>query len=73
MIIMNMQNKLYTIQFLSPHNGDDQSTASPRAEITDPLYFTNFTKFPKKAELLEKFKLPDKRGLIWTHRNKKQR
>jgi len=49
MILMNMQSKLYTIQFFSPPS--DQFAASPREQNPEIM------KFPKK------FELPDKREL----------
>ena len=70
---MNMQNNVYLIQLFS--KPDDRSAASPLAVISWNVKFTNFWEFckiPKKAELPEKFKLPDKRGFELTE-NKKSR
>jgi len=48
MIIVNMQNKLYTLQLFSPPN--DRSTASPRAAIAEcqTCEFLRFRKAPRK-------------------------
>ena len=43
---MNMQNKLYTMQFLSPP--DDQFTVSPQAAIAEP-WNHKFHKIQKKC------------------------
>jgi len=56
---MNMQNKLYTIQFSHHLMADSQPV--PKQQSQNPE-IVNFTKFPQKTELLEKFKLPAKRG-----------
>jgi len=50
MIIMNMQNKVYTIHFFSPPN--DQLMAVPEQQLQNP----------KILNFLKKFKLMDKRG-----------
>jgi len=47
MIEMNMQDKVYTIQFFSPP--DDQFTASPRAGIAEPRTH-GFCEYHKIAE-----------------------
>jgi len=49
LIVMNIQNNLYTIQFFSPPN--DSSTASPQAKIMDPQVFGNFLCFAAFAYL----------------------
>jgi len=61
MIIMNMQNKLYTIQFFSPP--DDRWSASPRAAIME-LGKHEF------LEISKRFQTP-RQERIQTHRNNK--
>jgi len=54
---MNMQNKLYIIQFFS--SPDDQFTASPQAATAE---LADFVELPQKnhPELTGKFELPKK-------------
>jgi len=56
LIIMNMQNKLYTMQFFLPP--DDQITATPQATITE---LADFMELLKKFKLTEMIKLVKKR------------
>jgi len=61
MIIINMQNKLYTIQCLTTN-----CIASPRAAIMEPagfpelMNFTELSKLMEKSELTEMFKLMER-------------
>jgi len=71
-IILNLQTKLYAIQFSHHLMTDSQSVPEQQLrnlEITD---FENFAKLPTKAKLPEKFKLLDKRGFEPTE-NKRHR
>jgi len=58
---MNMQNKLYTIQFF--HCLTTSCVESPRAAIVEPAGFLKLTDFThgKKTKFAEKFELPGKR------------
>jgi len=56
LIIINMQTKLYTRQ--SSHHPMTDSQPVPQQQSQNP----KLTDFAKKTELLEKFKLPEKRG-----------
>jgi len=56
-----MQNKLYTIQFSHHPMTDLQPVPEQQSQNPELVDFANFTKLPKKTELLEKFKLPEKR------------
>jgi len=53
---MNIQTKLYTIQFFSPP--DDQSAGGPQAEITDPSDFRKFHEIPGKGQTPRKVRAP---------------
>jgi len=57
-----MQHKLYTIQFSQRAMTDLPPVPEQRSRNLEFLDFENFTKFPQMTELLEKFKLLDKRG-----------
>jgi len=57
---MNMQNKVYTIQFSSPLN--DQLTASPGAQSQKPW----------KVQIPKKFRTP-RQEMIQTHRRERSR
>jgi len=61
MIIMNMQSKLYTIQFSHRPMMDSQSVPEQHLQNPELADFTDFAKFPENTELLEKFKFPDER------------
>jgi len=69
---MNMQNKLYTMQFFSPPETDSQPVPEQPSQNPELVDFANFTKFmdfiyltkltEKTPKLLEKLKRSDKRG-----------
>jgi len=61
-LIMNMQSKLYTIQFAHCPMTDSQSVPEQRSWNPKLADFANFTEILKKTKLPEKFELPDKRG-----------
>jgi len=63
MIIVNMQNKLYIIQFSHRLMTDLQPVLEQQSWNPEIMNFASFTKLPKKTKLPEKFKLPAKRGL----------
>jgi len=71
MIMINMQNKLYIVQFFVSPN--DQFAFSPQAAIVQcqNYEFCRFHKLLKKIELPEKFKLPGKRGFKLTETREK--
>jgi len=62
MIIMNMQNKLYTIQSSHHPKTDSQSVPEQRSWNPKLVVFVDFAKLIKKTKHPEKFKLLDKRG-----------
>jgi len=68
MIIMNMQNKLYTIQF--SHHLINNSVSVPKQQSQN-LEFANFAKFLKKTKLPEKLELLEKRRFELTEKRKK--
>jgi len=59
-IIMNMQNNLFKIEF-SHHSVTDLQPV-PEHRSWTPWIFANLMKFQKKVKLPERFELPDKRG-----------
>jgi len=59
MIIMNMQNKLYIIQFSHCLMTDSQPVPK---QLSQNPELTNLMNCTKKTELPEKFELPDKKG-----------
>ena len=59
---MNIQNKLYTVQFSHNPMTDLQSVPKQQSWNPELADFVNFTGLLKKTKLPEKFKLPDKRG-----------
>jgi len=71
LLLMNMQNNLYTIQF--SHHLMTKVTVSPWAAIAELMDVANFTKFLKKTKLPEKFKLPGKWGFEFTEKRIKKK
>ena len=66
MLIMHMQNKLYTIQFSHHPITDLQSVPEKQSQNPELEDFASFAKLPQKTTLLEKFELPDKRAFELT-------
>jgi len=67
---MNLQNKLYTIQF--SHHLMTYSLSVPEQQSQNPKHmdFANVTKFQKNTKLLENSELLDKRGFKLTEMRK---
>jgi len=59
---MNMQNKVYTIQFSHHPMRNSQSVREQQLWNPELADVANFTKLLKKTKLPEKFELPNKRG-----------
>jgi len=65
-IIMNMQNKLYTIQFSQHLMTDLQSVPEQQSQNLENVNFA------EKTRLLEKFELPGTRAFKSTEMTKKE-
>jgi len=68
--MMNMQTKLYTIQFTHRPMTGSHSVPEQWSWNLELAVFMNFTKLPKKTELPEKFELRDQRGFKLTEKRR---
>jgi len=58
MIIMNMQNKLYTVQFSHHSMTDTQPVPEQQSWNPELANFVDLAKLPKKTKLTEKVQTP---------------